>query len=196
MKYTADRFYDRIAFMYPLINYFLKAQRTALIEAVNSTYPGTLLEIGVGDGVHLPLYANHKITGIDISEGMLQKAQRFKTANVELLLMDGEDLSFPDGSFNYVVMSHVLAVSKNPEVLLDEVYRVMKPGGKLFVLNHFTPDNGLKYIDWAFHPLSSLFHFKSLFHISSIKGLQNFSLVKQMNMGRFSYYKLLIYVKP
>jgi len=196
VHYSTSTFYNRISFLYPAINYFLKGQRKSLIEEVNSVPPGTLLEIGVGNGSHLPLYISHQITGIDISEAMLHKAQRFKNDNIELLLMNGENLLFPEACFDYVVMSHVLAVTKNPDQLLEQVYKVLKPGGKLFILNHFTPDNWLRYVDRAFQPLSSILHFKSSFYLHNIKGLQQFSLLKQTELGKCSYFKLLIFCKP
>jgi phosphatidylethanolamine/phosphatidyl-N-methylethanolamine N-methyltransferase len=189
-------FYNRISFLYPAINYFLKGQRKLLLDEVNSVPPGRLLEIGVGNGSHLPLYTAHQVTGIDISEAMLRRAQRYKRNNIELLLMNGEDLLFPAASFDYVVMSHVLAVAKNQDQLLEQAYKVLKPDGKLFILNHFTPGNWLGYVDRAFHPLSSLFHFKSSFYLQDVKGLQRFSLLKQTELGRGSYFKLLIFCKP
>lgn len=194
--HSTAHFYNRVSFLYPVINYFLNGQRKTLISAVNSALPGKLLEIGVGNGSHLPLYTAHQITGIDISESMLAKAKRFRNPNVTLLLMNGENLSFPEACFDYVVMSHVLAVTNNPDRLLEQVYKVLKPGGKLFILNHFTPANWLRYVDNAFQPLSAFFHFKSAFHLHDIKGLQRFSLLKQTELGTGSYFKLLIFSKP
>lgn len=196
MPYSTATFYNYLSFFYPVINCFFKAHRRALISAVNSAPPGKLLEIGVGNGSHLPLYTSHQITGIDISKAMLNKAQRFKGKDTTLLLMNGENLFFPEACFDYVVICHVLAVVKNSDQLLEQVYKVLKPGGKLFILNHFTPDNWRRYIDWAFQPLSSLFHFKSTFYLHRIKGLQRFSLHKQTELGKGSYYKLLIFCRP
>lgn len=182
--------------MYPLIDQFLKRQKKILIQEVNSCPSGRVLEIGVGDGSHLLLYNLHDVTGIDISEAMLNKAKRFESDTISLILMDGENLSFENESFDYVVISHVIAVVKDPDKLLEEVYRVMKSGGKLFILNHFTPDNWLKYIDTAFQPISSLLHLRSAFYPDSITGLKKFNLVKQNEFGTGSYFKLLILSKP
>lgn len=196
MQNSTGIFYNYISFLYPVIDYFLKGHKKTLIEEVNSAVPGKLLEIGIGNGSHLPLYRSHQITGIDISEAMLQNAQRFKGEHTKLLLMNGENLLFPEASFDYVVICHVLAVTKNPDQLLQQIDKVLKPGGKLFILNHFTPDNWLRYLDWAFQPLSSIFHFKSSFHLTDIKELQRFSLHKQTELGNGSYFKLLIFCKP
>lgn len=196
MHNSTSTFYNWLAFLYPVINYFLKRHKKALIEEVNGSFPGKLLEIGVGNGSHLSLYRSHQIVAIDISEAMLHKAQRFKSNNTTLLHMNGENLLFPEACFDYVVICHVLAVTKNPEQLLRQIYKVLKPGGKLFILNHFTPANWLRYIDRAFQPFSSLFHFRSSFHLTDIKELQRFSLCKQTELGQSSYYKLLIFCKP
>jgi phosphatidylethanolamine/phosphatidyl-N-methylethanolamine N-methyltransferase len=167
-----------------------------LIQEVNDLDPGHVLEIGVGTGRHLPLYKNHRITGVDISAAMLKQAAKYKEAHIELLLMDGEKLHFDDCQFDYVVLSHVIAVTENPERLLEEVHRVVKPSGRVFILNHFTPRNGLQYLDKLFQSFSSLFHFRSVFYVESIKALQQFILIKEISFGRFSYFKLLIYSKP
>lgn len=196
MHNSTGAFYNCLSFFYPAIDYFLKRHKKALIEEVNGSVPGKLLEIGIGNGSHLSLYRSHQIVAIDISEAMLRKAHRFKNEHTELLLMNGENLLFSEACFDYVVISHVLAVTKDPEQLLKQIYKVLKPGGKLFILNHFTPDNWLRYVDWAFQPFSSLFHFKSSFHLTDVKELQRFSLHKQTELGISSYFKLLIFCKP
>jgi phosphatidylethanolamine/phosphatidyl-N-methylethanolamine N-methyltransferase len=196
MHNSISAFYNYISFIYPAIDYFLRGHKKALIEEVNTSFPGKLLEIGIGNGSHLPLYNAHQIIAIDISEAMLQKAKRFKGEHTKLLLMNGENLLFPEACFDYVVICHVLAVTKNPDQLLKQIYKVLKPGGKLFILNHFTPGNWLRYVDWVFQPLSSLFHFKSSFRLTDLKELQLFSLYKQTELGKSSYFKLLIFCKP
>ena len=165
------------------------------MEEINNLPSGNLLEIGVGSGTHLPLYKTHQITGIDISSAMLHEAEKHKLPNISLLQMSGENLIFEDEKFEYIVMSHVLAVAKNPEKLLAEAYRVLKPGGKILILNHFTPNNWLKYVDKAFNLVSGLFHFNSLFKIDSLTNIKKFTLTKELAFGRFSYFKLLIFEK-
>jgi phosphatidylethanolamine/phosphatidyl-N-methylethanolamine N-methyltransferase len=189
-------FYNKLAPVYPLIDVFLKPHRNALIKKINAYPAGRLLEIGIGNGGHLPLYDKHNITGIDISRAMLKRAGRYKRGSIQLLEMSGESLNFRDGIFDYVVLSHVIAVVKRPEEMLNEVFRVLKPKGKLFILNHFTPDNSLRYADKIFNPISKLLHFKSLFFQSDLKTLQKFSVVEEESIGKLSYFKTLILQKP
>jgi len=192
---ATTNFYNNFSFLYPVIDVFLKLQKRVLFQEINCLPAGHLLEIGIGNGSHLPLYKTHKIVGIDTSTCMLEIAKRQRNPNVELLQMNGENLLFQDQVFDYIVLSHVIAVVDNPEKLLEEACRVLKPNGTIFILNHFTPENWLKYIDKSFSLISKAFHFKSLFDINSLKATKKFTLSREIEFGLFSYFKLLIYNK-
>ena len=196
MKPTeSESFYNRFAFLYPAVDVLLRRQKQTLFDGINSLPEGHLLEIGVGNGGHLHLYKKHTVFGIDTSSAMLAIASRRNINNAQLLQMNGENLLFENAQFDYVVLSHVIAVVNNPEQLLAEVFRVLKSNGSLFILNHFTPDNWLKYVDYAFKPISKSFHFKSVFHINEIKTIRKFKLLKEVFFPPASYFKLLIYQK-
>lgn len=195
MSKQTSNFYNKFSLFYPLVDLFLKPQKRRLFHEINKQTFGKLLEIGVGNGTHLPLYTTHIITGIDTSFNMLEIAKKQKISNIELIQMNGETLLFEDQSFDYVVLSHTIAVVDHPEKLLEETYRVLKPDGKIFILNHFTPQNWLKYIDHSFLLFSQIFRFKSVFHVESLVTLKKFRLLKEINFGRYSYFKLLIYSK-
>jgi phosphatidylethanolamine/phosphatidyl-N-methylethanolamine N-methyltransferase len=109
--------------------------------------------------------------------------------------MDGKALLFNDDEFDYVVLSHVIAVVDDPAELLEEVLRVLKPQGQVFILNHFTPNNWLLYFDRAFGLISKSLHFKSVFCIDEITTIKKFILLKEVHFGLASYFKLLIYQK-
>ncbi|RYY71717.1 MAG: class I SAM-dependent methyltransferase [Chitinophagaceae bacterium] len=196
MLTNTNRFYNRFFRFYPLVHLFLQPQKLKLYAAINALPPGNLLDIGVGNGADLAKYEHHQITGIDNSSKMLERAQAKKNPNIELLEMDANELAFPDGHFSYVVLSHVIAVVKDPEQLLSEIFRILKPGGQLFILNHFTPDNGLRYVDRCFQPFAKLLQFNSYFRLNSLQTLQQFLLVEETSFGKFSYFKLLVYCKP
>jgi phosphatidylethanolamine/phosphatidyl-N-methylethanolamine N-methyltransferase len=192
---TSDKFYDRLAFLYPVVDLFLIPQKRIFFRKINEYPSGELLEIGVGNGQHLKYYRTHKITAVDTSEQMLRKARAQAGADVVLLQMNGEALSFPDQAFDYVVLSHVITVVNDPEQLLKEVHRVLKPFGKIFILNHFTPNNWLGIIDRLFLRISKWFHFKSVFQTTSLRTLEKFTLLREFGAGIFSYFKILIYEK-
>lgn len=195
MTSATASFYNRIAFMYPIIDVFLKPQKRNLVGEVNAYPPGRLLEIGVGTGSHLRNYRKHSIVGIDISQTMLNYALRNNPDNAILLQMDGESLIFGDETFDYVVLSHVLAVTANADRLLEEVQRVLAPGGTLFILNHFTPKNWVRYIDNGFALFSRRFHFRSAFRVEDLSTLKSFKLMKDASVCPLSYFRLLVYTK-
>ena len=132
--------YNRIAPIYELIDlplelFFFRKWRKETLSGLN----GKVLEVGVGTGRNLKYYpAGCSVTGIDKSEGMLEKAREKATdmKNVTLLLMDAEHLEFPDNSFDYVVTTFVLCTIPDPVKALREMRRVLKPSGELIALEH------------------------------------------------------------
>jgi ubiquinone/menaquinone biosynthesis C-methylase UbiE len=132
--------YNRISPIYELIDlplellFFRKWREEAL-----SGLRGKVLEIGIGTGRNLRYYPpGCFVTGIDNSEGMLEKAREKATnmRNVNLLLMDAEHMEFPDNSFDYVVITFVLCTIPDPVKALKEMRRVLKPSGELIALEH------------------------------------------------------------
>ena len=195
MNTSTANFYNKFSGFYPCVDLFLRPQKQRLFHEINILPSGKLLEIGVGNGSHLPLYKKHTVIGIDTSANMLAIARKNQSHNIELIQMNGENLFFEDQSFDYVVLSHTIAVVDHPDKLLEECYRVLKADGKILILNHFTPKNWLRYIDYSFLYFSKIFHFRSLFHVESLNTLKKFTLLNEINFGKFSYFKLLIYCK-
>lgn len=195
MSKPTESFYNKFSFLYPVVDVFLKPQKKVLFNEVNLLPEGNLLEIGVGNGAHLNLYKKHRLTGIDTSEAMLKIARRKSGRFIKLLKMNGEALLFDAGEFDYVVLSHVIAVVDDPKRLLEEVFRVLKPQGRVFILNHFTPNNWLRHLDRAFAVVSRPLHFKSVFCMDEITTIKKFTLFKEVPLGFASYFKLLIYQK-
>src|SRR2546423_14849433 len=106
-----------------------------------------VLEVGVGTGLPLPLYPRDvRITGIDVSREMLEKARRRvarrRLGHVDALLeMDAERMTFPDASFDKVVAMYVVSVVERPAKLLEELHRVCRPHGEIYLVNHVRSDN-------------------------------------------------------
>lgn len=194
-KSSIASFYNSITFIYPLINAFLQKGKKSLIQEINSLPAGKLLEIGVGTGDQLKLYRNHQITAIDISNKMLARAKKHAGKDITLLEMDGERLLFRDQSFDYVVLSHVITVVKDQRKLFLEIDRVIKVGGKILILNHFSPNNYLRLLDLMFNSFSKTLHFKSFFRVEDISLNERFKLIKHKEVGLFSYFKTLVYEK-
>ena len=105
-----------------------------------------ILEIGFGTGINVKFYPGNvrKIIGIDSSEGMIKQFKK-KAINdrieVELLNQSGESLPFPDNSISSVVSTYTMCSIKDISKALKEIYRVLKPGGKYYFLEHGLADN-------------------------------------------------------
>jgi phosphatidylethanolamine/phosphatidyl-N-methylethanolamine N-methyltransferase len=125
----------------------LQPGRKAVLGALNLRPGDRVLEVGVGTGLSLQMYPSSvRITGIDVSREMLEKARaraaRQRLENIEgLHEMDAEQMTFPDASFDKVVAMYVVSVVERPAKLLDELHRVCKPDGEIFIVNHFQSDN-------------------------------------------------------
>jgi phosphatidylethanolamine/phosphatidyl-N-methylethanolamine N-methyltransferase len=155
-----EQAYDRWAPVYDLVfgGVFSKG-RDAAIQATNKL-GGRVLEVGVGTGISLPLYAPHvRIFGTDISEAMLKKAKRrvaeLRLKNIEgLAVMDAEKLEFPDNSFDVVMAQYVVTAVPNPEAALDEFARVLRVGGELIILTRVSADDGMRrFIEQRLQPV-------------------------------------------
>lgn len=141
--------YDRWAPIYDLV--FTAAMRAGREAAVGllGTAPRRVLDVGVGTGLELPMFpAGMSIVGIDLAESMLRRAQqrvrRRRLAGLEgLCVMDAAKLAFPDECFDAAIVPYVLTVVPHPEAMMDEILRVLKPGGDLVLVNHFGAESGV-----------------------------------------------------
>jgi ubiquinone/menaquinone biosynthesis C-methylase UbiE len=102
---------------------------------------GLVLEIGVGSGMNLPIYSSavDRVCGIDPSPELLDRArERVRAACVPVALAraSAEQLPFRDAAFDTLVMTWTLCSIPNPSAALNEVRRVLKPGGRLLFVEH------------------------------------------------------------
>lgn len=108
---------------------------------------GAVLEIGVGTGANFPYYqpANiSRLVGIEPDFYMREQAEVKKAAlglEMELMEASAEQLPFPDNAFDSIVTTLVLCTVPNPTLALTEMRRVLKPGGKLYFLEHVGSHN-------------------------------------------------------
>lgn len=153
---------------------------------------GTVLEVGVGTGLALPLYApGMDVTGIDYSEEMLAKArQRVEEEGLEqvraLRRMDARNLDFADDSFDSVAAMHVLSVVPEPERVLSEIARVCKPGGRVVITNHFAHTEGVMgTLAKALAPLADLLGWHSDFRMAQVLGEPRLKLLETAPLPPF-----------
>jgi demethylmenaquinone methyltransferase / 2-methoxy-6-polyprenyl-1,4-benzoquinol methylase len=145
--------FDDIAFKYDFLNRFLSAGiditwRKKAIKQIASLQPKKILDVATGTADVALMASNllqaEKIIGIDISDGMLaigrQKVQKAGLSQIiELLNGDSETINFETNSFDAVTVAFGVRNFQNLEKGLSEIKRVLKPGGKLVVLEFSQP---------------------------------------------------------
>jgi len=152
-KKQVEKMFDKIAFRYDFLNHFLSAGidvgwRKKAIKKLRSLNPKSILDVATGTGdmaiLSYRLLNAEKIIGIDISDGMLEigkkKIEKLGLQQrIELLKGDSETIIFNSNSFDAVTVAFGVRNFQNLELGLSEIKRVLKPGGKLIVLECTKP---------------------------------------------------------
>lgn len=164
-KKQVENMFDKIAFRYDFLNRFLSAGidvrwRKKAINQLKTLQPKSILDVATGTGdfaiTSYNILKPEKITGIDISEGMLalgrnKLAKLGLDKQIQLLNGDSEAILFEDNSFDAVTVAFGVRNFENLEKGLFEIYRVLKPGGKLIVLEFSRPSLPLiKNLYWFY----------------------------------------------
>jgi len=110
-------------------------------QAALANVTGDVLEIGFGTGLNLPYYPDRirQLTTVDPSPGVHRLAQKRIEASpiaVDHRMVSGEALPMGDRSFDSVVSTFTLCSIPKIEAALAEIYRVLKPGGRFFFVEH------------------------------------------------------------
>lgn len=155
--------FDSIAGDYDALNHILSLdvdkiwRKKALKQIVDAQAPVLVLDLACGTGdfsiaIAKALTGGH-VTGVDLSEGMLA-VMREKVQKADLTDMisieegDGENLRFPDNTFDRVTIAFGIRNFEDRPKGLREMLRVLKPGGRLVILELSRPEN--KVIRWFY----------------------------------------------
>ncbi len=113
----------------------IEQQRLRIIRAMVGNSKGArILEVGCGGGHVLSCFADAELTGLDVSAVMLDKARR-RLANCKVTLIKGQldKAGLEDASFDVVICTEVLEHVVDPEGVLSEMRRVLRPGGRAVI---------------------------------------------------------------
>jgi demethylmenaquinone methyltransferase / 2-methoxy-6-polyprenyl-1,4-benzoquinol methylase len=152
-KQQVAAMFDQIAFRYDFLNRFLSGGidvywRKRAISELKELKPRKVLDVATGTAdVAIMTYKYlkpEKIIGIDISEGMLklgrQKVDKIlPDKEIELLKGDSEAINFPNETFDAITVAFGVRNFENLEKGLSEMFRVLKPGGKVVILEFSKP---------------------------------------------------------
>ncbi|KGO80454.1 ubiquinone biosynthesis methyltransferase UbiE [Flavobacterium beibuense F44-8] len=121
--------------------------RKKVLKLVSDTKPETVLDIATGTGdlaILMTQTGAKKITGLDISAGMLEVgrkkiAERKLDSKIDMVLGDSESIPFKDNSFDAITVAFGVRNFENLEKGLSEILRVLKPGGIFVILETSVP---------------------------------------------------------
>ena len=167
------RMFDKIAPSYDRLNHALslgidRRWRRTAVDALGKHQPQQILDIATGTGDFALLLAKRikpqHIVGADISEGMMavgrEKVKEEGLQNViSFQYEDCMQLSFPDGSFDAVTSSYGVRNFQNLDKGLQEMQRVLRPGGHLLIVELTPPPSfPMKQLFWLYaHVVMPLF---------------------------------------
>ncbi len=206
-KDTVIHAYGRWAPVYDLVfGAVFRTGRRAAIEAAERI-GGRILEVGVGTGISLPGYSRrNRIFGVDISAAMLQRARR-RVAELHLdhieglEVMDAEELTFPDASFDVVVAQYVVTAVPHPEHALDEFARVVRPGGEIVITSRIGAESGLRgAVEKTLTPVTSKLGFRTEFAWERYKrwadNMPMVRLLERRPLPPLGHFSLIRFAKP
>jgi len=155
-----------------------------------------LLEIGCGTGRWSRYFSEKgfKVTGIDISEEMINTANKKNIPHCRFQVADAQSLSFFDNSFDIGAAITTLEFSENPEGIIAEMARCVKPKGRLLfgVLNSLSSYNQKRQ-----NNAESVYAYGQLFSPKQLKNLlERFGTVKMRIAGFVIRNKWLIWLSP
>lgn len=152
-KEQVAEMFNQIAFRYDFLNRFLSGGidlywRKKAIRELQAIHPKRILDVATGTAdlalITMKFLTPEKIIGIDISTGMLDLgrkkiAKAMLNDRIELLEGDSETIKFPDNSFDAVTVAFGVRNFEHLRTGLSEMLRVLRPGGKLVVLEFSKP---------------------------------------------------------
>ena len=185
------RFYDKV-FSIPS----MPGIRAAVAEATK--VGGDILELGVGTGLALPLYGEGvKVTGIDLSPDMLERArEKVKAENLTHIVAldegDATKLPYADASFDAIVMAFVITVVPDPEAVLAECERVLKPGGQVIIASHMRGQNPIRRLaEDITEQVTKHLGWNSNFRKEIVTGREKLELIEERQLAPFGLVSLL-----
>ena len=152
-KKQVEEMFDKIAFRYDFLNHFLSAGidigwRKKTLRQLVSLHPKNILDVATGTGdmaiLACRILQPEKVTGIDLSDGMLEigyrKIEKLGLQHrIELLKGDSETIMFGADSFDAVTVAFGVRNFEDLEQGLSEIKRVLRPGGRLAILECTKP---------------------------------------------------------
>lgn len=195
------RIYSNYSNFYDLIfkQFFLPRQKY-VINQMGIRPDDKILDVGVGTGLSLPIYPKFcKVTGIDLSEKMLNKAhkkvRKYDLRNITLKQMDAMELQFEDNTFDQVIASFVISVVPDPIRVISEMKRVCKNNCNLILINHFQSNNKfMAKIEDLVNPICRKIGWRTDIDLDNLIVESNLQVNSRYKMKKFDLWKVVLAV--
>ena len=164
---------------------------------------GEVLEVAVGTGRNLPYYSGsavRSLTGVDLSPGMLAVARdraRALSLDADLRTGNAEALDFGDAAFDSVVCTISLCNIPDYRAAIKEMYRVLRPGGRLVLIDHVASDRwwvlfAQKLLEQATRRMNGDYQTRRPLPLVAAQGF----VVSHSERSRLGWVERLVAVKP
>jgi ubiquinone/menaquinone biosynthesis C-methylase UbiE len=137
-----------------VVNNYFKNKHKWMFKQVPPLTGKKVLDIGCGPGelarVIKTIYLDCKVTGLDISSEMIKFAEKksIGLSGIDFLVGDSHSLPFEDNSFDYLFNTISFHHYEDPNKVLKEMNRILKPGGRLYLLDSIKNPGIISFMPW------------------------------------------------
>ena len=195
---TTGRIYDRFSVIYDrTFGRLVQRRQRIAIEQLGLKSGDRVLDLGVGTGLTIPMYPTDvTVVGLDLSWGMLEEARRRALeSGRKAWVVQADALQPPLApcSFDHVLITHVISVVSDPARLLRHAAELLKPGGRIVLLNHFRAERGpMASFEKAINPLTTRIGWRSDLSLAeSLDGVP-LEIEKRVQLRRWDLWKIVV----
>ncbi len=193
MKNGDKIFFDNLSKNYDkgMIKNYFKGNHVWIVKNLPDLNGKQILDVGCGTGELLneieKIYPQSSCIGVDISEEMLHKAND-KNKNIKYLVADVHNLPFDDNTFDFVLNTISFHHYVSPQSALNEMIRVLKPGGYIYILDSVKDPRFISFMPWYWDRVDSKICYSKHLFTKEFYALFNNTDVEDVHFKK--YYKL------